>query len=444
MNATNGNRGDSGGARQAPKQPMEIKTGPDGAPIIPEGVSVFFMSEIVKKPVLLKSGLSIGRIKDVAVKLDAGLYPEAAHLIVRRPWGHPDYWLPWRLVSHINENGAEVEVRENLERFTAPAEEFLPVCDNIIDKKIIDMEDREVEVVYDVQLLYAEGKLFVTHVDAGRSGLLRRVKLGFVNKLLFGKSESPDLVPWQYVHIPAGIGRLSGQVRLSIQREKLKDIHPVDLADIIEELGHEERLQIFDSLDTEKAADTLEEIEPRVQRELISSIRQDRIHDIFNSMTPVQIADLFSALPAQKAERFMEKLDADVAETVRGILSEREEGILSLVSRTLLAFPPDISVDEAFKRFRAEARDMDVIMYIYVVGADKRLEGVIDIRELVQAEPNELLSDIMVKNVISVEPGDTRDDVEEMFNRYHFRAIPVVDAHDRLTGVVRYKDITVK
>lgn len=433
-----------GEAKSAHKQPLEIKTGPDGAPIIPEGVSVFFLSEVIKKPVLLKSGLAIGKLKDIAVKINGGLYPEATHAVVSRPWGHPDYWLPWSFVSHINENGMEVNVSENLENFTAPIEDCLLVSDSIVDKKIIDMEDREVEVVYDVQLLYAEGKLFLTHVDAGRSGLIRRMKLGFVNKLLFGKSESPDLVPWQYVHIPSGIGRLSGQVRLNIQREKLKDIHPVDLADIIEELGHEERLQIFNSLDTEKAADTLEEIEPRVQRELISAIRQDRIRDIFKSMTPVQIADLFSALPADQAVSFMDSLDPAIAGTVRDILGEREEGISSLVSHTYLAFPPDITIADAFKLFRKEARDMDVIMYVYIVGEENHLEGVIDIRELLQAEPIEKLGDIMTKNVIAVEPGDTKDDVEEMFKRYHFRAIPVVDAQDKLMGVIRYKDIFVK
>jgi magnesium transporter len=289
--------------------------------------------------------------------------------------------------------------------------------------------------------VYAGGKLFLTHVDADRSGLLRRVKLGFMNRLLFGKKESPDLVPWQYVHIPTGIGRLSGELRLNIQREKLKDIHPVDLADIIEELGQEERIHIFDSLDTEKAADTLEEIEPRVQRELISQIRHDRIKEVFNSMTPVQIADLFSILPTEKSNRFIESLDPDTAKLVRSILDQREEGISTLVSRTYLAFSGDLTVADAFKHFRKEARDMDVIMYIYVTGDGNHLDGVIDIRELLQAEPEQLLREIMVKNVIAIEPGDTREDVEEMFKRYQFRAIPVVDAQDRIGGVIRYKDI---
>lgn len=419
----------------------EIMSDAQGAPILPDGVAVFFTAEVVKKPVVLNTGLTIGRVKDFAVKINGGVYPVVTHIVVGRPWGHPDFWIPWDMVSHIDESRTVVNVSEKLDHFTTPMEDCLLVIDNILDKKIIDMEDREVEVVYDVQMVYADCKLYLTHVDAGRSGLLRRVRLGFLNKLLFGKKESPDLVPWQYVHIPAGIGRLGGQVRLNIQREMLKDIHPVDLADIIEELGQEERVHIFDSLDTERAADTLEEIEPRVQRELISSLRQDRMRDVFKSMTPVQLADLFSILPAEKSSRFIEHLDAETAAVVRSILDQRVEGISPLVTRTCLAFPGDITVNDAFKRFRNEAKDMEVIMYIYIVEPDNRLVGVIDIRELLRAEPEEKLEDVMVGNVIAVEPGDTREDVEEMFNRYYFRALPVVDINDRLMGVIRYKDM---
>ncbi|MFA6448503.1 MAG: CBS domain-containing protein, partial [bacterium] len=286
-----------------------------------------------------------------------------------------------------------------------------------------------------------DGKLYLTQVDASRAGLLRRMKLGFLNKWLYGKKESPDLVPWNYVHVPADLGRLKGQLRINVQKEKLKDIHPADLADILEELGHEERMEIFDGLDTEKAADTLEEIEPRVQRQLIKSIRQERIGEIFLTMTSAQLADLFSILPNEESSKFIEKLDPDKARKVRAILSQREETVASLVSRTFVAFPGDITVSEALERYRIEAIDRAVIMYTYIIAEDNTLLGVLDVRELIQAEPDELLEDIMVKNVISVEPDDAKDGVVALFKKYLFRAVPVVDPQDRLIGVIRFKDV---
>jgi len=423
------------------RQPATIKTDARGAPIIPEGVTVFFLTEIINKPVILKSGVGIGKLKDIAVKINGSTYPEAVYIVVGRKWGHPDLWLPWQYVSQISERQTVVEINENLDNFTAAHEEFVTLYENIMDKKIIDMEDREVEVVYDLQLVYMDGKIFVTHVDASHSGLLRRIRLGFLNKWLYGKKESPDLMPWQYVHVPTDLGSMQGRVRLNIQREKLKDIHPVDLADIIEELGHEEGAQIFDSLDTEKAADTLEEIEERVQRQLIKSIRKERIRDIFKSMTSAQLADLFSILPIEETNRLMENIDNEKAEVVRKILNEREETIEYLISKTFLAFPETMTVNDAFERYRREAQDRDVIMYIYVVTEKNRLEGVIDIRELLKARPDELLKNIMVENVITVEPTDPKDDVVDLFKRYYFRAIPVVDPQDRIIGVIRFKDL---
>ena len=418
-----------------------IKTDARGAPIIPEGVTVFFLTEIINKPAILKSGVGIGKLKDIAVKINGSTYPEAVYIVISRAWGHPDLWLPWQFVSQINERQTIVEINENLENYVTAHEEFVLLYENIMDKKIIDMEDREVEVVYDLQLVYTDGKIFLTHVDASQAGLLRRMHLGFLNKWLYGKKESPDLVPWHYVHIPTDLGSMSGRVRLNIQREKLKDIHPVDLADIIEELGHEEGAQIFESLDTEKAADTLEEIESRVQRQLIKTIRQERIKDIFKSMTSAQLADLLCILPIEESSRLMTNLDPEKAEKVRNILSQREETIAYLVTRTFLAFPGDMTVDDAYEAFRREAHDRDVIMYVYVVGEDNHLEGVIDIRELLKAEPEQLLKDIMAKNVISVEPDDAKDDVIDVFKRYLFRAIPVVDKQDRIIGIVRIKDL---
>ncbi len=421
-----------------------IRSAKDGTPILPEGVTVFFMSEVLKKPALLKSGINIGKIKDIAVKINEGHYPEATHIVVSRPWGHPDLLIPWSKVSDISERQAVVDISENLENFAAApggADDLILVNEKIMDKKIIDMEDREVEVVYDIQLVSAEGKLYLTHVDASQSGLLRRIKLGFLNKLLYGKKESPDLMPWNYVHVPADLGRLKGQVRLSVQKEKLKDIHPADLADIIEELGHEERMEIFNGLDTEKAADTLEEIEPRVQRQLIKSIRRERIGEIFKSMTSAQLADLFSILPNEESNRFIETLDSEKARKVRTILSQREETVASLVSRTYVALPGEITVAEALARYRREAIDRAVIMYTYVVGEDDTLLGVLDVRELIQADPVALLKDVMVKNPVTVEPDDAKDDVIALFKKYYFRALPVVDAQDRLIGIIRLKDI---
>ena len=136
------------------------------------------------------------------------------------------------------------------------------------------------------------------HVDVTKSGLLRRLHFGWLGRLLWGNAKDNELLPWKYVQpLPTDIDRFHGNVKLKISREKIADIHPSDLADILEELSGNERMAVFNELDTETAADTLEETEPRVQRELVASLRRDKLAELFHTMTPAQIADILEILP---------------------------------------------------------------------------------------------------------------------------------------------------
>ena len=140
-----------------------------------------------------------------------------------------------------------------------------------------------------------------------------------------GKAKEAELLPWKYVQpLPSDIDRFHGNVKLNISREKIADIHPADLADILEELSSDERVAIFDTLDTETAADTLEEAEPRVQRDLVASLRHDRIAELLQTMTPAQIADLLEILPRIDAEALRKTLPSETASKVSDMLHVHE------------------------------------------------------------------------------------------------------------------------
>jgi magnesium transporter len=110
------------------------------------------------------------------------------------------------------------------------------------------------------------------------------------------------------------------------------------------------------------------------------------------------------------------------------------------VSR-FLVFPGDLDVEDAFRRFREEAREAVVTMYIYITDEKQRLRGVVDIKEMLQADPRSKLKDIMTKKVVAVKPTDMRGDIEALFMKYHFRAMPVVDKAKKIIGVIREKDV---
>jgi magnesium transporter len=400
------------------------------------------LSEIVSKKVQTQAGITIGRLKDFVFR-DDPRYAEVISLIVERSMGRPSLNVPWDNVVSMT---AEKTIVQDPPGGKYPeikrGEDLLLLRDKILDKRILDIEGFDVEVVYDVRLLSVQNKLFVIGAEVGRHAMLRRLGFGRIAKSLLGDGSKEDVIPWRYVQpLPAELTSTKGDVKLTVTRQGLKDIHPEDLADILEELSHDERIHIFNALDSEVAADALEATEPRVQREILASTSAERAAQIFAHLSPVQIADIISILPREDSEEFLNILKGDVASKVHQLLSQHDVPASTLAMHCFLGFPGDITAEDAFSRFREEARTCDVTMYIYVVDGEQHLRGVIDINELLQADPKTKLEAIMTRNVVTVAPTAMRGEIEALFLKYRFRAIPVVDDSERVIGVIREKDV---
>ena len=168
----------------------------------------------------------------------------------------------------------------------APQENLILLQDHILDKKILDLDDHEVEIVYDVKLAFQNDKLYAAEVDFSHYRALRRLGFRKLAKLLTNRNKE-DRVSWLYVQpLPEQLGSFAGNIKLKVPKAGLSEIHPVDLADILEELEGGQRVALFNALDAEQASDTLEEVEPRVQRELIRAIEKERAALLINEMSP--------------------------------------------------------------------------------------------------------------------------------------------------------------
>ncbi len=405
----------------------------------------FFISRLIKDKVILQRGErreDLGTLLDLEIRL-GGRYPEVTNIIVGRSFGRPPLEIPFSWVRFIDARRAVVEIPKGTKpkEFVQEPARIL-IKDMILDKKIIDTDEYEVEVVYDIHLLYAEGKMIVVHVDVTKAGMLRRLHFGWLARLLWGELKEIDLLPWKYVQpLPSDLDRFHGNVKLTISREKIADIHPADLADILEELNGDERMAVFNTLDTETAADALEETEPRVQRELVASLRRDRLIEIFQTMTPAQIADILEILPRVDAQVLRKALPAETAEKVNNLLNVHDVRLSSIATSRFLVLPETATVRQALARFRNRSKRFDVIMYVYIAAEDGTLKGVIDIRELIQARSDEILAGIMTEQIVTLSPEDTLADAASEFAKYGFRALPMVDKGRRLIGVIPYKDL---
>lgn len=400
-----------------------------------------FLSEILGRRVFVKHR-GIGRLSDLAI-VETGKLPEVTQLVVRRPYGHPTLTVPWEKVLLISNHEVVLDMSEEaLAQFErAPSGNLILLHDHILDKKILDLDDHEVEVVYDVKLAFQAGKLYAAEVDYSRYRALRRLGLHRLANLLADRNKE-NRVSWLYVQpLPEQLGSFAGNIKLKVPKAALSEIHPVDLADMLEELEGGQRVALFNALEAEQASDTLEEIEPRVQRELIHAIEKERAAALINDMTPAQAADILAILPRAEAAAILALMDTDKSSQVEHIIGEHNEQVLLYASAELMRLPAATPAQEVLDRYRELASGKDVVMYVYVTETDGTLKGVVDLRELLAAEPGQTLGDIMTQHVITLPKDGTLRDAATLFERYNFRALPITDESDRLLGAVSSRDI---
>ncbi len=400
----------------------------------------FYLSEIVGRRIYLKTR-SIGKLKDLVIQENAGKVPEVTHLLVHQPYGDPRLLIPWDKITLISNTEIVSEITSTDGYELNPLDNYIFLKDYILDKKILDMDGHEVEVVYDVKLLFQNERLFVTEVDFNRFRILRRMGFKKLANYL-AKYKEGSSISWLYVQpLPDTIGSFEGNVKLNVLKENINDIHPVDLADILEELEGSQRMAVFNQIEPELASDTLEEVEPRVQRELIRSMEKERAAGLINEMSPAQVADILSVLPASEADEIIEFVDSENKQRVQQIIDQHDENIMLYSTQQVIKRSPATVVRDVINNYREVAGDMDVIMYVYVVNEENILQGVVDLRELIAAEPEKTLGEIMTDSIISLNPDDTLQDAVDMFFRYSFRAIPITDENDYMLGVVSFHDI---
>jgi magnesium transporter len=398
-----------------------------------------YFSALLNRPVCAgKIKNRIGRMTDLVFRLSEP-YPEAVGIYIEHGWGNPTEFVPWDRVVKIDDDAIFVQPLEEGEKYPPFVDHpgWMLLNEHLMGKTILDMDGRRTEVVNDVHLLESKGRMIIVHVDISFNGFLRKWGLGW-----FGAIKD-RFISWRYVQ-PLSLedAVASDTLSLSITRAQVKELPSEDLADALEELSGEEQTAVFSLLDSEKAAETLMEAEPRAQRQIIANLRQERARTILTEMSTAQLVDLFAVLPHDDKTELLALLPKDQAGRVEAILSEREVTARALMSPGCVTMPKETAVGDALHRLRSSNFDHDMVSYIYITAEpDRMLMGVVDLRELVLAPDETTLGELMASPVVAAESDDLKDDLAELFAKYHYRMIPVVNEKDCLLGVIHYNDI---
>ncbi|HEY0443199.1 MAG TPA: CBS domain-containing protein [Candidatus Limnocylindrales bacterium] len=399
---------------------------------------MLYLSQAIGRPVLDRGGEPIGKVADLIVAV-GDRYPPVTGLVVvtdrRRR-----IFLPWTSVGTLDAAGARLSTTTiDLDRFKQRPNEILLATD-LMDKQIVDIDGRKVVRVNDLRLDEIEGVLHLVAVDVGAAGLLRRLGVAGAFRIIARNLNLPipeRYIDWEDVD---PVETSIASIKLRVPHGGLAELHPADLASIIDQLAPRDRAGVLASLDDEAVADAIEEMEPETQVEVLEDLEPGRAADILEEMSPDDAADLVADLSDEAREEILALMERDEAAEVQELLGYPEDSAGGIMTTEFVAVPATLTASQTIDRLREIEPDAETIYYVYVTDDDDRLVGVLSLRDLIVARPETRISDVMIPEPVAVAVTASQDEVAQVVARYNLLAVPVVDIDGRLAGIVTVDD----
>jgi Mg2+ transporter MgtE len=291
-----------------------------------------------------------------------------------------------------------------------------------------------------VSLDEVEGSLRLVAVDVGTAGLLRRLGIERPYRRIargLGRSAGERYIDWEDVD---PLESTIAAVKLRVPHAGLAELHPADLATIIDQLTPRDRAGVLASLDDEAVADAIEELEPDSQVDVLEELLPDRAADILEEMSPDDAADLVADLSDTARAEILALMEKTEADEVKELLGYPEETAGGIMTTEYIAVPANLTAAETIDKLRALEPSAETIYYVYVVDDDERLVGVLSLRDLIVAKPETPINEVMIDEPVAVGVLDHQREVANLVARYNLLAVPVVDETGRLEGIVTVDD----
>ena len=228
------------------------------------------------------------------------------------------------------------------------------------------------------------------------------------------------------------------------QYARLRDLflpmEPADIALLLEEAGEEEMPLLYRLPPKELAAEVFVELESDSQEMLINGFSNTELKEVLDELYLDDAVDIVEEMPASVVIRILDKATPEMRKSINEILQYPEDSAGSIMNMEFLSLKKDMTVEDAFKRIRRIGGELETINILYVTDPTRHLLGVLSVRDLLLAEEDDLIQDIMDPNVVSVNTMDDKEDVAQALSKYDFLAMPVVDKEERLVGIVTVDD----
>jgi sporulation protein YlmC with PRC-barrel domain/CBS domain-containing protein len=400
---------------------------------------LLYLTELLGLKVFDLKGRRIGVVKDAA------LVPLVDPVRVDRYLIGGGYsWLTVRYdqIQSISLNG--IYLRDEILTPYHSDEYMLRLARDLLDQQIIDAQGRKVVRINDLTLELRQDdgveQLWVLEVDIGIRSIFRRVLQGLPPRWIRRVQTRipPRSIRWEFCNIlePDPQRRL----RLNISNRLLENMHPADLADIVEELSPKDREAIFENIDSEVAADALSEVEPDIQARILESLETETAADIVEEMSPDQAADVLAELKEETSDEILEEMESQPKADVEELMEFDEDTAGGMMNTEYVALPEDATVADALSALRSNEELLENLNTLFLIDPEERLKGAVPLARLFLHEGATPLKSLAAETLISVNVDEQQDRVTETFDKYNLLTLPVLQG-DRLAGVITADDI---
>lgn len=407
-----------------------------------------FLSEILGSPVIDAQGRRVGRLCDIAMRLNAEVYPRAAGCVVQRGLMRREYaYLDFDQVDLI---GPEFKLKKS-----AGALVFQPrrwrneftLCNDVLDRQVVDTDNQKVVRVNDVHLLRVDNRLYLAHVDVGLRGLVRRLEwtpaMDWLVRVL--RPESPylsreDFISWKNTQVLSA-GRYKNVLRLDVARKKLAQIPAADLAEIMEDLDIYEKQALFKSLDVTTQRRVFTDLATQEKQELLEQLSDQEAADILENIPADEATDVLSILPKEQMLRLTRRMETATAKELRKLLGFAKDSAGGLMTTEYLSLSQDATVADALKMIKENVHSPGNIYYLYIVDEHNHLVGSTSVRHFINEDPQRPIMDVCYSKNIFVNTDDGMEEIALLLEKYKFSSVPVVNEEQELQGVITTDDV---
>jgi magnesium transporter len=405
---------------------------------------MIYFAELQNVPTYDVKGHYLGRVVDLAINPSWNALKAASYLVQTR--ANQLLCITYEQIQSISVRAVQTNVPQAEIQCTTPDEGQIRIKKDVLDQQIIDINNRKVvrviDVAFEIEPAEKHSGLRVLSVEVGWPAAMRRLFQGLMAKhtvRMLARPFPTKSIPWEFVSLiepdPAR------RVKLRIAYQRLAELHPADIADILEELSHEEQKAVIESLDSETAAEAVSEIPTRMQVALLDSLSAGQAADIVEEMAPDEAADVLQELPPETSAKVLANMETEEANEVRELLGFEENSAGGFMTTELVVVPDHATVSTAIDCLRAYSGSLESVHAIYLVDPSEALTGTVGLAALLVADRNVALKDLSEGEAISVAFHADEKTVVNLFHKYNLLALPVVDDNGRLLGVVTADDV---